>query len=233
MKGIMVSKQITTPLLICVDFDRTLSNESLIDETMERICSGAGLDVDAIRIAKQGVESRGDSFSTLDHLRQHYSPGVLEIVIRQFASIGQKTSVLYEDALPLLRTLRTRSVPHLILTQGPHEWQELKIMASKLDDFPYKIIAEKDKGKEIISWQSADGLYQVPIAGFAPARRIILIDDKVKSFTSLPSDCSGYLIRRPDEQILPSQSGTVPVNVAIIATLLEVVDKLSMYPVEQ
>jgi len=215
------------PYLVCIDFDRTLSNEALIDETMELACQAAGLDITVIRATKKAAEQRGESFSTLEYVQDRESPATVQDVKDAFATIARQDSPLYPDALPLLQSLRDHSIPHLILTQGLKEWQELKIIATQLHEYAYRIIDEKDKGKEIITWREAENVYRPPIAGVAPAKSVVLIDDKAKSFTSLPSGCRGFLIRRPGEAVLPSQRGEVSKQVEIITSLNQVLDKIA------
>lgn len=216
--------------LVAVDMDRTLTRVDAVTQAAELACVDTHLDVEEFRATAGVTERNGESFQILNFVRQRLSPDGYELYKARFAEHGQEVGLLYEDAEPFLAYLRELGAGVLITTYGPDEWQKLKMQAAGLAANPYVITEQSRKGPVIASWKR-DGLYR--IHGMT-APHVGLVDDKLESFTGLPDDCYGYLLRRRGEATVPSQTrGEMRRGLRIVPSLLKAAEMIEMDYLQQ
>ncbi|GAC1370141.1 MAG: hypothetical protein NVSMB39_2690 [Candidatus Saccharimonadales bacterium] len=208
------------PEALILDFDRTLGD---VDAAMARLfmaAENAGVDTGQIRAAQARVEADGGSFDPLTYVKGALDEAAYAEFCEQFVAANEPP-ILYEDASEFLDMLQERDVPHVILTYGANpEWQSLKLRASGYEA-GRMIMPHSDKGQEMVNLKGADGMYDFGADDGSSyrAETLMLIDDKAKSFASLPDDCSGILLQRGEA--LLSQQGEVPAQVRTVNSLRE------------
>lgn len=215
-----------------VDFDRTLvDSDKLLEVFIEIASEYADIPREQIEKANEDVRQRGDSFDTAGYVRDHLNDqgkgeewSQLE---KQFIHESRALNYLLPGAMELLEWLAANGRQYGILTYGNPLWQHLKLTASGFNHTKHMILEQKEKGRLISSWQKNDGSFRLPDAfGRRSAGRIVMIDDKAVSFDGFPTGPSkGFWVVDPAHE-LPSQQGTVPVNVTRYNNLSDVVNIL-------
>jgi hypothetical protein len=212
-------------VLFALDLDRTLTEVLATNSLLEQVCTGFSVDIDALKNAQANAELVGESFQEHRYLLDNLDPRFSIAEVEQAFMVAAKDAqLLYNDAKTFINELDERNLPIIIVTYGERNWQSLKVRASGLDKYPCIVTNQKVKGDLIASWRKITG-------EFAPqgydenllSTSVVLVDDKAESFKSLPNDCLGFLIRRPNEKILESQKGDVGENVIKVASLSEII----------
>lgn len=226
--------------LAVIDLDRTLIDTEQISRAFARAVSEYGhYDAEQLDVLKHKAQDTSQSFHPYIFIRNVLTandPSAGEVQLKEveerfyeLAATDYRDKLLYSDALPFLKRLAAEQIPTLIMTYGYSEWQQIKLRAVGLDVWPHIITADVGKGSSIASWRNKDGQYIPPdmqnpqfFAGNTVLTRVALVDDKGPSFRGLPDDSLGFLLRRPEEKVLPSQQGEVPSFVRIVGSLAEI-----------
>jgi hypothetical protein len=212
-----------------LDFDRTLASTDKFHDILETVIEQeTTIKVSQLRTARQVAERAGESFDTVEYLRQ-FLKGVQsektwyqiqQIFIRQ----AQKRDLLEPGAAELFRILNERKLPYGIITFGGEAWQLAKIEAAQLMDVPHVVTHIQEKGRILSGWKHEGGQFIIPPAltrDFQPlyVSKIVFLDDKPKSFIDIPDGVQGLHIRplamnripgsRPQFSSLPSQVKSV------------------------
>lgn len=222
----------TTPEFYIVDFDRTLVDSDKLTEVFIEIADQYGaISREQVAKADADMKQTGDSFDTAGYVRDHLTRegrmDAWEDLEKQFIHECRSLNMLLPGAAELLEWLAQHGKRYGILTYGNPLWQRLKITAAGFKHVRHIILEQKEKGKLVSSWQVNDGIFRIPEAlGRGQVERIVMIDDKAVSFTGFPKGPSkGYWVLDPNHE-LPSQKGTVPVNVVRVNNLKEVIEHL-------
>lgn len=206
-----------------LDFDRTLGNTDKFHEVLEdTIAKETNLTVDFLRHARFKAEDIGQSFDTISYLREHLrDTGSLSVwpdIQRKFINAAQRQDMLEPGANELLRLLKAKGFRFGILTYGNEAWQLAKLEAAWLLSVPHLVTHIQEKGQILKEWKHAAGDFVIPPSmteEFVPfhARTIVFLDDKSKSFASIPTNVVGVRIRPPEGIKLEEQKGPLPLNV--------------------
>ncbi|MEP6710442.1 MAG: hypothetical protein ABJA64_01865 [Candidatus Saccharibacteria bacterium] len=213
----------STDNFFILDFDRCLANEKLYD-LFDKV-SGEIIDIELLRQARKQVEAEAGSFDTFQWLRetcQLSDASVLRLTssyVMRADQLGSQT-FLANGAKELLTYLSDSDIPHMIMTYGGHEYQELKIRAAGLQAVPCRVVPSKEKGHYVAQWWSEeDQKFIIPTDnGDVRSSSVVLVDDKAAAFTRLPRQAVGYLVRG-EGRPLKSQLGEIPANVKECAGL--------------
>lgn len=222
----------STDTFYIVDFDRTLADsDKLLDVFIGIAQQYISIPRERIEAANADVKARGDSFDTASYVRDHLADsGEIDRwsdLEKQFIHESRALNMLLPGANELLEKLSERHARYGILTYGNPLWQHLKLTAAGFNHVHRIILAQKEKGKLVASWQQDDGTFRLPQEfGGGFAQTIVMIDDKAVSFEGFPALPShGYYV--VDKAIiLPSQEGLVPENVTHISNLSELLERL-------
>lgn len=212
-----------------IDFDRCLGNEKLYD-LFDEVAVDI-IDITALKVARKQVEREGGSFDTFGWLRETLN--LSDALMKQLSTayiaradeLGNQT-FLSLGARELLIYLADNNIPHVIMTYGGREYQDLKIRAAGLHAVPRHIVNSKDKSSYIADWWDEDSKRFIisSVTGNIVVSTVVLIDDKPAAFTHLVPQARGYLIRE-GKALLGSQIGQVPANVTECDDLFEVLDE--------
>jgi hypothetical protein len=215
---------VKVPQLVVLDFDRMLASDETSNERIYAAAVEFNVDVAALDKAREGIEQDGGSFEPLTTIQGLVAPDTFRAIVERFKT-EDAYPLLYPDASPFVDRLDAAGVPHMVLTYGVSPaWQELKVTSSGYDG-SFVVMEHSDKGERIASWRNEAGKYVFEDADKGvryEADFVCLLDDKAKAFKSLPSDCTGYWVKR-SEILKPSQQGTVPTHVEGIYGLTELV----------
>ena len=209
-------------VLYAVDMDRTLTNEAAISEALGLACASIGFDYAAVLAEQNRIEAAGHSFQVLDYLREQLEGHRYDRLIDGFKNHAIPEKLLFPEVNEFIARIHKLGAGMVILTYGPTDWQQLKLQAAGLHEFLYVITDTKQKGPLIASWKTSSTNGDVYDARVISGSSVVLVDDKAVSFSGLPNDCSGFLVRRPDEPLMPSQLGDVPPQVHTVENLLQV-----------
>lgn len=216
---------------LVLDFDRCLGNEKLYD-LFDEVAADI-IDIDVLKEARKQVERGGGSFDTFGWLRETLN--LSDASMRQLSTaytaradeLGNQT-FLSGGARELLIYLADNHIPHMIMTYGGREYQDLKIRAAGLQAVPRHIVDSKDKSGYISQWWNEDTKqFIIPSEiGDIVASTVMLIDDKPAAFTHLIPQARGYLIR-DGKALLGFQIGQLPANVTECDDLFGVLDDIN------
>lgn len=208
-----------------IDFDRTLADsDKLLNVFIGIAQQYISIPRERIEAANADVKARGDSFDTASYVRDHLADsGELDRwseLEKQFIHESRAFNMLLPGANELLAVLSERDERYGILTYGNPLWQHLKLTAAGFNHVHRIILAQKEKGRLVASWQRDDGFFHLPQEfGGGTAEKIVMIDDKAVSFDGFPGAPSQGLYVVDKANILPSQQGTIPSNVLHCQTL--------------
>lgn len=189
-----------------------------------------------MRQEQEKAEAQAGSFDMWGYLEGHVdvTQDRLDEFESQFRGLAEqrgREALLYADSEDFLTTMATKGLKFFIMTYGGQKWQTMKLEASGVaGKYPYIVAAQEQKGVTIDGWRQSDsGMYVCTgITGTQGEEirlegdRIVLLDDKAKSFYNLPAEDArayGYHLLREGEVIKESQKGAVPNNVTKIASL--------------
>lgn len=211
------------PQAIIIDFDRTLADVDIFMNQFYLTASHFGMNVEQIKSIQAHREKEGRTFHTWKFLESHLSQSTIKEFMNHLFSLSG-SSFLYADASPFLKKLQQAGIPYHVLTYSVNpQWQALKIRASGYQG-DVTIMDHTNKGIKISEWKD-NNRYVIPNKSsgqIVRAHSLCLIDDKAKSFASLPADCSGFLLQRSD-RVLPSQQGVLMSNIQKIHSLDELI----------
>lgn len=219
----------SNPELIVTDMDGTLTDTKLVVVLLGRACLDEDISVEPLLKLVDSYSSLGISYNAWSYVEK-YGPDVAEAVKGRFLEYSNDNSILYDDARDYLDFLEEVLITNIIMTKGDQTWQEIKLKAARLDQFPHQIIDDDSKGNVIKSWRTASGqLYIVPreILG-ASAPSVILSENNLSDFKGLPDDCSGYLVARDDKKNSALQAKNLPPNIKIVRNLLEIIEDIDL-----
>jgi len=210
-------------LYYVLDLDRCIANTERLYGLLEAIVlDKTSITKEDMTQARVAVENSSGSFNTADYIQEHLrSVGQLKLwdaVAAEFIQRATQVDMFEPGAKELLHALRTKNIPHGILTYGGRTWQGMKIQVLHLNESPYMITETKEKGRIIAGWQLRDGTFALPPelhhGEVTQAQTVVLVDDKASSFIGLPKGAQGIHVLPGDGQDqLPSQQGSLPESV--------------------
>ena len=163
----------------------------------------------------------GVSFSMHDFIATGLSAENLQRVEVEYMRQATAQDLLNPGARELLIALEHQAARHAgIMTYGSDKGQRLKLQASGLDSFPAMIVDTTSKGGVIAGWQQPGGGFRIPdvlARGSLLVDKVVLIDDRTRSFKDLPPGAEGYVVQPKLPIVDP-----LPDTVKIVSTLDEV-----------
>lgn len=213
-----------------IDYDRCLGDAERLYGLLQQsaVIIAPQIDMAAMDIERDKVESRGDSFDELAYIRRFLDDTQYQALLQRFIDIGRRNPcvLLEEGAQELLDYLEPR-YPFGILTYGSPEWQWAKIKASLPSSMQVIVIDHKYKIRHIKGWKNYETeLFELP-AGFKrqgdydATEEVILVDDKAAAFDGIEGRMRGYWMTFRD--LLPSQMGTVGPSVVRVTSFSELI----------
>jgi len=215
-----------------VDFDRTLADSNVMTEIFTQVAEEfSQIPKEQIERRDAELKQRGDTFFLASYVREQLNRegrvSEWPELEKRFIHESRALNYLLPGATELLERLEARGYRYGILTYGDPLWQRLKLTAAGFNHVKHIITEQKEKSALIRKWQLPDESFEIPqeFSG-GVANSIVLIDDKAVSFSGFPGQPSrGYWVVDKDN-MLPSQSGEVPENVAWYPDLPSLVDDL-------
>lgn len=184
-----------------LDLDRCLLDTEKVQAFLEHVLSrDLAIDPQDMNVARREVEQSGGSFDTATYVMNFLDeqgkdgPALWHSIKRRFIEEAQKEDMLQSFARQFIYELRLRKAKYGIVTFGGDAWQSAKIAAAGLEDVPFLITHELEKGRLLSSWQRKDGTFLIPrqVAGSKMyAKRLVFVDDKPVSFVGLPDGVRG------------------------------------------
>ena len=219
-----------------LDLDRCIANTERLYELLEAIVlDKTSITKEDMAQARAAIESSSGSFNTANYIQERLQAAgqqqLWDIIAAEFVQRGSQVDMFEPGAKELLQALRTENIPHGILTYGGSTWQQMKIQVLHLNESPHMITETKEKGYIIAGWQH-DGMFRLPpelqYGQVTEAKTVVLVDDKASSFTGLPRGAKGIHVLPGDgRDILPSQQGSLPVDVVQVRGLAGVLDLIN------
>lgn len=205
--------------LYILDMDRTLTDVGEFMLVVEKAVEGTEIDFEEILDRQKGAEQQGFSYDPMEFI-DSYGPQVSDLFQQKFVELAEVDKVLFPDGARFLGKLKDQNLKHIVLTQGFKKWQELKLRASKLDQLPYIVTPNSEKGFVIEDWINQSGHLVPPGFEQLEASSGVLVDDKLAAFMSLPDICDGYLINRAGRDL--KFADELPENIKVIDSLDQV-----------
>ena len=207
-----------------LDFDRCTGNTDGIQAVLEDVLEQeTGISPQMFHAERTRIESEGKTFDTIRHvhmlLAESESTVSWEHIRGQLIEKAKNVDLLLPHAQELLDILRSKRLPHGIITYGVEEaWQLTKLEITGLLEVPHLVTHIEEKGKLLTGWKQEDGTFAIPPAlndGLVPpvVSRIIFLDDKAKSFWGIPEGVEGVHVVAPGGNKLPAQQGELPPSV--------------------
>jgi len=219
-----------------LDFDRTLANTDKLHDTLERVITETtGISTDFLRAARRKVEQGGESFDTIEYVRQYLAESGADdqwLAIQQaFIRESEKEEMLEPHARELLALLNEKRLPYGIITYGGEAWQLAKIEATNLLDIPHLVTHIKKKGELLAGWQQEDGTFIVPpllSKDFQQqnVKTLIFVDDKPISFVDMPDGVIGIHVWPTGSAPVDQTSVTLDSRVRSVRGLKEAIGLL-------
>lgn len=209
--------------LYVLDLDRTLLD---VDKAMliaEEACHKLGIDFSKIKEDQKRSFARAVPYSPIATI-EVMGGNLLERFKQEFLNFANPAELVFPDAGRYIQKLEQTGQDFMILTYARDvRWQELKMQGAGLDRIPHIIIFQPLKSHDIAEWRDKDGLFKVPLDTIRPAKRIILVDDRLRVFDGMPKDCKGYYLKRSDWQ---DDLAHTRADITQIASFDELIDKL-------
>jgi hypothetical protein len=212
-----------TSTFFMLDFDRTLGNTDKFSEVLEKVIEEeTNLTADFLRHAELQAEANGESFDTIQYLRNYLketnNPLSWSDLERTFIIRAQQEDTLEVGAAKLLRILDEKNIRFGIITYGNEAWQLAKIEGANLLDVPRVVTRIKEKGNILTGWKQETGEFLIPpllTKEFKPllVTTIVFLDDKAVSFTNMPEGVIGLRVRPPEGIKLLAQQGPLPAGI--------------------
>lgn len=225
------------------DWDRTLGRVDPALNRLWTVAGHYGVDVERIQHEyatlrqRQKVSNDGGSYEPVSAIEAQ----ILNIAARQRAQ-GIKNSVritdiatryaayvprsndeklIYDDTPGLIQRINASGAPNYVKTYGKPVWQkDFKIAGGgyngyvETTDYPHKATEQHlylSPGGTYDCYKVTNGR----VTAVIEANEAIGIDDKPMSLTGGPDNFTGYLLRRPEEEILEVQQGDWPEELTI------------------
>lgn len=232
------------PLMVLLDFDRCIGDTDKLQQTFEMVAKDY-ITEEYIVKARKTAEDTGGSFDTARFVRwtldqsgrQDEWNQLAKTFVDQAASQRQAgDSFLMPGGEELLADMGSRQVPFGFITYGGREWQQLKLAAAGLTDYPTLITETKRKGELIAEWPykrlGDEGMvYQLPPelqnSQVAYAKHLVFLDDKPVSFEGAPPEGVTLIQVLSYDHVVASQRGELPVGVEHVSTLYEAHQRLN------
>ena len=197
---------------ILLDFDHTIFDTSAFVENMQ-IFWRSELSSDAMDRIKTHLKDFRNGKFEIYRPQDHMTAADWELHKQRFTDWAPK--LLHSDAMDFIQKYQTAH-DIFILTFGDKEFQEAKVVASRLS-FPVIYTDDKNKMKTIRDWRSGDA-YRIGEQSFT---EIILIDDRHYSFEGFDQllNSRGFLVERT--KILSDVMSNLPSNVSVVSSLSE------------
>jgi hypothetical protein len=188
-----------------LDLDRTLSSVDIVMEAVEYLCKEMNLDFSKVEEEQKLVESRGDSFTISDTIRLLW-PECIDEFCEKFRHMNHIDSI-YPDARDFLSLLRSKSLKFCIITfSSDSVWQESKISANGLSFDPY-IICDIPEKSVLLRQYFSDGKYEIATSsGIIKAKKVTLVDDKLRAFTNMPKGARSIFMNRSRKEVVVPNS---------------------------
>lgn len=224
--------RIRVPQAVFLDWDRVLGN---VENSLGRLYAVAerhGVDTQAVKDNYARSKRDGGSYSPIADIKailtNREQPVPFAQVRQGFREYTPRTpaektfSLIYPDAPGLVARIDRARAPSMALTFGVDEdWQR----GFKIEGGGYtghtQVLPNKYKGPYLKGLVSPEGTFDFhavrdnQIVAVIEAETAVLVDDKVVSFGGMPDNCSGYLLRRPEEEVLEAQRGDWPEELTV------------------
>lgn len=220
-----------------LDFDRCLGDTDGIQAVLEQVLEReAGIRPEKLHAIRTQVENTGRTFETIRHvhelLKESGSDVTWPYIRQKLVEASGGADLLLPYAGELLGTLRTRGIPHGIITYGVEEaWQLTKLELTGLLSIPHLVTHIEEKSRLLTGWKREDGRFAVPPALVPGGEALVVdelvfVDDKAKSFWGVPDGVRGVHVVAPGGNKLPAQQGEVPASVTDVTGINGVIELL-------
>jgi hypothetical protein len=221
---------------VFLDWDRTLG---VVDKSVNRlyaIADSYGIDTAEVRAEyKQSKQDGGSAepLSVIERKLRTGTPRVSREELRQkfvnYRRHSPKDRIIYPDAAGLVSRIHKAGAPDAAVTFGVSErWQAAyKIPGGGYEGY-VEPLTHSFKGlyaTELLSPNNTFDFYKVQdnrVMGIVMAETVAQVDDKVISLENGPKNFTGFLLRRPDEEVSDGQKGEWPAELTV-ASLGELV----------
>jgi hypothetical protein len=242
--------RLQSPKAIFKDWDRVLGN---VDNSLGRLYAVAerrGVDVRSVKEEYAQSVQDGGSYSPVKAVRERLAdlqpPVSVDQIRKDFREYRpqhpeeEPFKLTYKDAPGLVGRVDASGNPYMVPTYGvDKDWQlGFKIGGSGFSGHA-EVLSSKYKGPYIgslVSPRETFDFYAIrdgKVTAIVEAKSGVLIDDKVVSFEGLPDNCTGYLLRRPEEPVLEAQRGDWPEELTIAGLGQLVMDDGELIRIEE
>lgn len=220
-----------------LDFDRCIGDTDKAHEILWNVIEHeTGISTHQLQSVKDDLDMRGLNFNTpkyvTEELERQKSRKTWQDVRQVYVEKAQQQGILMPDAGELLAVLDNHAIPYGILTYGEELWQLTKLEAAGLlaRQIPFEITRIERKGEILREWKRGN-VFMVP-AGMTrdsngvAVEELIFLDDKPRSFESMPNGVRGVCVRPVAQPLRPSQQGVLPVEVVEVQGIRGAIDLL-------
>lgn len=201
-----------------LDLDRTLSSVEVVMEAVEHVCEAMGLDYSLIAEQKKVTEAHGHSFSAPTVFRSLW-PEKLDEFTDRLRKIDH-LECIYPDAKQFLDNLKTEDIPHIIITYGDPQWQEVKLHFGGVERTPY-IICDIPEKSVLLKQYLHDGVFELHTqVGIIRTKSVTLVDDKLVAFDEMPQGSTAVFINRAGKDVV------VPSHVTEVTSFADLMEDI-------
>lgn len=233
------------PLMVWQDWDRALGRVEPTLERLWAVTAPYGVDTMEIKRAyirslclhKAGKD--GGSYEPITAVQRQVAriaaaqraigdpaPVTMAMIAADYAAYrpdNVNERLIYPDAPGLVYRLNTAGTPNFVKTYGKSEiWQrDFKVAGGGYSGYVESLTHTNKAADQEAYRNPLDGTfdcYEVTrgeVTAIIMAAEVAGIDDKVTSLVGGPKDFTGYLLRRPDEEVLEAQKGIWPESLTI------------------
>jgi len=215
-------------MLAITDMDGTLTNTEVVVENLGRAYDAQRLDPKPMFNMVKAYKLRGQSYNAWSDVLGFNNSNLTEAIKYSFLEACEEDPIVYDDSYPYLNFMEDRFISNLIMTNGYKDWQELKLEAAGLDQYPHLVIQDVSKGNVISSWRNSEsGLFSPPediIEISTPS--VLLTEDKLSGTAGYPDDCPGYLVIRGADKANSIRIDELRPNIKVVRNFSEISDDI-------
>jgi FMN phosphatase YigB (HAD superfamily) len=227
--GLMIKKIDT---FYVVDYDRCIGNIEGSFDILKEIVHELGIvDGHIFQLMREQTESNGGTFSPFEYIKNHHPSVDLDDVEKLYAKKAKLESynLLEPGAIGFITFLKNTGREFCIMSFGDKRWQTTKVRNSGIGDVPTVIVPKSQKGKYIRKWLSPNtGMFQIPGEYFfdmlsKEVREVVLVDDKITAFASLPKGARGYYVSGSSSKHANANTTRLPASVKKVSHVDEII----------
>lgn len=205
-----------------LDFDFTLFKTHLGSTMFIDELARAHPD-EAYEIERRVAESlvTGVSFAIRDATVELIGEDETHDVEDRYIKRAQSEVLLFDGAHELMAFISDMGERFGILTYGSQLGQTMKIHAAQLTQVPFLVTDHKQKGALIAEWWDGTQFVLPRELGGGVADEIVMVDDRLFSFSGLPKHARGYWVQTGPARYDPVTDA--PANVQPVLTLNDVI----------